>query len=105
MLLRHATKKECLEIIQFLVEEKVDINSTSGSLSSRTALHYAAKQGSLEIVKFLLQNGANPNAKEFREKKPRDLAVIMLRHNKNNKPYREIIELLTEAEKNYKLEK
>ncbi|MCA7010482.1 ankyrin repeat domain-containing protein [Wolbachia endosymbiont of Tribolium confusum] len=105
-LLGYATEKECLEVVQFLVGGKVNINSTSViEIDKRTVLHYAAEQGNLEIVKFLLQNGANPNAKEFREKKPRDLAVIMLRHNKNNKPYREIIDLLTEAEKNYKLEK
>lgn len=48
---------------------KVNINSTSViEIDKRTVLHYAAEQGNLEIVKFLLQNGANPNAKEFREK-------------------------------------
>lgn len=103
-LLGYAAEKECLEGIQFLIEEKVDINSTSGDSSHRTALHYAAEHGNLEIVRFLLQNSANPNAKEFRGKKPRDLAVIMLRHNKNNKPYREIIDLLYNAEKQYKPE-
>ncbi len=102
-LLRYATEKWCPKVVKFLVGEKVNINSSD--LNHMTALHYAAEHGNLEVVKFLLQNGANPNAKEFREKKPRDLAVIMLRHNKNNKPYREIIDLLTEAEKNYKLEK
>jgi len=108
-LLEYATKKECLEVVQFLIEEKVDINSTSGSLNNRIVLHYAAEQGNLEVVKFLLQKGANPNAKEFRERKPRDLArgrvTVMLLNNENsNKPYREIIDLLDKAEKQYKPE-
>jgi len=64
----------------------------------------------LEIVKFLLQKGANPNTKEFRKKTPRDLArgrvtVMSLNNESSDKPYKEIIDLLTEAEKNYKLEK
>ena len=103
-LLGYATEKECLEVVQFLAEQKVDINSTSGNLSNITALHYAAKQGNLEIVKVLLQNGANPNAKEFRGRKPRDLAAIQYSGN-SNKPYKEIISLLYEAERTYISEK
>jgi ankyrin repeat protein len=109
MLLRYAAKQGCLEAVQFLIEEKVDINSTNGSLNNRTVLHYAAEQGNLEIVKFLLQSGTNPNAKEFRGKTPRDLAkgrviVMSLNNESSNKPYKEIIDLLATAEKQYKPE-
>ncbi|WCR59282.1 MAG: hypothetical protein PG978_000718 [Wolbachia endosymbiont of Ctenocephalides felis wCfeF] len=103
-LLGYATEKECLKVVQFLAEQKVDINSTSGNLSNITALHYAAEQGNLEIVKVLLQNGANPNVEEFRGRKPRELAAIQYSEN-SNKPYKEIISLLYEAERTYISEK
>ncbi|WP_341812573.1 ankyrin repeat domain-containing protein [Wolbachia endosymbiont (group A) of Conops quadrifasciatus] len=95
-LLEYAAEKGCLEIIQFLIEKKVDINATK-------ALLYAAEQGNLEVIKFLLQKGANPNVRSYGQT-PRDLAAIMLRRNENNKPYREIIDLLYNAEKQYKPE-
>ncbi|APR98625.1 ankyrin repeat domain-containing protein [Wolbachia endosymbiont of Folsomia candida] len=102
-LLHSAAKVGCLEIVQFLAKEKVDISATRDE-SKRTALHYAAEQGNLEIVKFLLRKGANPNVKEFEEKTPGDLASIMLWNNKNsNKPYRETTDLLYKAEKRYNL--
>lgn len=108
ILLQHAAKERCLEVVQFLAEKKVDIDATCDK-SGNTALHYAAEHGNLEIVKFLLQKGANPNAKEFREKKPRDLArdqvTAMLLNNENsNKPYIEIIYLLDKAEQQHKSE-
>ncbi|PRD17988.1 UNVERIFIED_CONTAM: ankyrin repeat protein L99 [Trichonephila clavipes] len=91
--LEYAAEKGCLEVTQFLVEKKVDINATR-------ALLYAAEQGNLEVIKFLLQKGANPNVRSYGQT-PRDLAAIMLRRNENNKPYREIIDLLYNAEKQY----
>lgn len=94
--LEYAAEKGCLEVTQFLVEKKVDINATQ-------ALLYAAEQGNLEVIKFLLQKGANPNVRSYGQT-PRDLAAIMLRRNENNKPYREIIDLLYNAEKQYKPE-
>lgn len=97
--LQHAAEGGCLKIVQFLAGEGVDINTTQ-------ALHYAAEQGNLEVVKFLLQKGANPNIKGSYAKTPRDFAVMMSRQNKDsNKPYREIINLLYDAEKRYKSEK
>ncbi len=97
--LQHAAEGGCLKIVQFLAGERVDINTTQ-------ALHYAAEQGNLEVVKFLLQKGADPNKKGMGRRTPRDFAVMMSRHNKgSNKPYREIINLLYDAEKRYKSEK
>ncbi|MBN1411870.1 MAG: ankyrin repeat domain-containing protein [Spirochaetales bacterium] len=35
-----------------------------------SALHYAVMNGNLEIVKILMQNGANPNEKDFKKNTP-----------------------------------
>ncbi|MFP3023920.1 MAG: ankyrin repeat domain-containing protein [Wolbachia sp.] len=94
-----AAEGKCLELVKFLVNEGVDINDT-GRYKGWTVLHSAAYGGNLEIVKFLLERGANPNIRDTDGKNPRDVAVIESRHNKD-KPYREIIKLLAEAEDRY----
>ncbi|WP_408067945.1 ankyrin repeat domain-containing protein [Wolbachia pipientis] len=95
-----AAEGKCLELVKFLVNEGVDINDT-GRYKGWTVLHSAALGGNLEIVKFLLERGANPNIRDTDGKNPRDVAVIESRHNKD-KPYREIIKLLANAEEQHK---
>ncbi|WP_264337296.1 ankyrin repeat domain-containing protein [Wolbachia endosymbiont (group B) of Dolichovespula media] len=95
-----AAEGKCLELVKFLVNEGVDINDT-GRYKGWTVLHSAAYGGNLEIVKFLLERDANPNTRDTDGKNPRDVAVIESRHNKD-KPYREIIKLLANAEEQHK---
>ncbi len=52
--LYHAAKKGCLEIVTFLLDKGVDINTS-------LALLGAADGGQLEVVKLLLETGANPH--------------------------------------------
>ncbi|WP_425383706.1 ankyrin repeat domain-containing protein [Wolbachia endosymbiont (group A) of Microdon myrmicae] len=94
--LHYATSGGCLEVVKFLIEEGIDVNTTDAF--SWTALHYAARKGHLEIAKFLLKNGANPSAKNKDKKTPLDLAVEELNNNKED-IYEEIINLLS----NYQL--
>lgn len=100
--LHYAAEEGCLEIVKFLVEKGVDINATK--YERWTPLHAATYEGKLEIIKFLLEKGANPNIRDTDGKNPRDVAVLRSRHNKD-KPYREIIKLLTKAEDQNKSEK
>ncbi|WP_143688892.1 ankyrin repeat domain-containing protein [Wolbachia endosymbiont of Laodelphax striatellus] len=98
--LHYTAEKGCLGIIKFLVEKGVDVNTANKF--KRTALHYAADNGHLEIVKFLLDKGSNPTATDRDGRRPRDMAVVELRYDKNKgKPYREIIKLLAKAEDQY----
>ncbi|CAQ55444.1 ankyrin repeat domain protein [Wolbachia endosymbiont of Culex quinquefasciatus JHB] len=97
-----AARKGCLDIIRFLIlEEKVNINVIDRNAFKRTALHHAAGEGHLGIVRFLLEKGANPNIKDNDGKGARKIAVMASRHDKN-KPYREIIKLLANAEEQHK---
>ncbi|WP_341808424.1 ankyrin repeat domain-containing protein [Wolbachia endosymbiont (group E) of Neria commutata] len=101
--LHSAAYAGCTEVVKLLVDEGIDINATSKYGS--TALHNAADYGHLEVVKFLLEQNANPNITDNNGRMPKKLAVMESRHNKNNKPYDEIIKLLARAEDNYKSEK
>ncbi len=49
-----------LEITKFLVQDILDINSTS-SVSSKTLIH-SARGGCLEIIKFFVEKGVDINA-------------------------------------------
>lgn len=59
-----------LKMVKQLVKmDKIQINARSRN--RKTALIIAATRGHLNIVKFLLENGANPNLKQFsNSKKP-----------------------------------
>ncbi|WP_265031320.1 MULTISPECIES: ankyrin repeat domain-containing protein [unclassified Wolbachia] len=100
--LYHAAKKGCLEIVTFLLDEGVDINTS-------LALLGAADGGQLEVVKLLLERGANPHVRGWKGRTAKTVAIkeslYPINRNNSKKPYDEIIDLLTEAEKNYKLEK
>ncbi|MBD0392252.1 ankyrin repeat domain-containing protein [Wolbachia endosymbiont of Pentalonia nigronervosa] len=102
--LHYAAEEGCFKIVKFLIDEGINVNIINGYGS--TALHNAAYQGDVEIIKFLLEKGANPIIRNKDGKNPRDVAVIELRYDKNkNKPYREIINLLAQAEDQYKSKK
>lgn len=92
-----AAEKGCLEIVTFLLDEGVDINTMS------LALLGAADGGQLEVVKLLLKKGANPHIRGWKEQTPRARAFKRSFYYRD-KPYREIIDLLAKAEKEYKSE-
>lgn len=100
--LHHASGAGCLEVVKFLIEEGADINTAK--YEKWTALHAASYKGNLEIIKLLLEKGANPNIRDTDGKNPRDVAVLVSRHNKD-KPYDEIIHLLYNAEKKHESER
>ncbi len=92
--LYYASEKGCLEIVTFLLDEGVDINIS-------LALLGAADGGQLEVVKLLLKRGANPYIRGWKEQTPRARAFKRSFYYRD-KPYREIIDLLDQAEKQYK---
>ncbi len=100
--LYYAVQRGCLEIVTFLLDEGVDINAIN------VALFDAASYGQLEVVKLLLKRGANPLV-VLKGNTAKTTAIWKslrpINRNNSKKPYDEIIDLLTEAEKNYKLEK
>lgn len=52
-----------LELVKFLVNSGVDVNSTK-RLSGFTPLMLASSLGSIDIVRFLLENGVNKEVKD-----------------------------------------
>ncbi|MFP3022031.1 MULTISPECIES: ankyrin repeat domain-containing protein [unclassified Wolbachia] len=94
--LYYVSEKGCLEIVTFLLDEGVDINIS-------LALLGAADGGQLEVVKLLLKRGANPYIRGWKEQTPRARAFKRSFYYRD-KPYREIIDLLDQAEKQYKSE-
>ncbi|UPA55776.1 ankyrin repeat domain-containing protein [Wolbachia pipientis] len=97
--LHYAAGEGCLEVVKFLIDEGINVNIINGYGS--TALHNAAYRGNLEIIRVLLEKGVNPTIRNKDGKNPRDVAVLRSRHNKD-KPYREIIKLLANAEEQHK---
>ncbi|RDD34599.1 Ankyrin repeats (3 copies) [Wolbachia endosymbiont of Cylisticus convexus] len=77
----------------------MDINTIS------LALLDAAEGGQLEIVKLLLERGANPHVVDWKGRTAKTIAMKRSSYSGNKKSYREIVDLLAEAEKNYKTEK
>lgn len=94
--LYYASEKGCLEIVTFLLDEGVDINISLVLLG-------AADGGQLEVVKLLLKRGANPYIRGWKEQTPRARAFKRSFYYRD-KPYREIIDLLDQAEKQYNSE-
>lgn len=76
------------EILAMLINAGADVN-TQDSIK-RTPLHEAAKYTNLEAVKLLIAKGANPNALEYKNKTPLDLA----RENSRSERNMEIIKIL-----------
>lgn len=95
--LYYAAEKGCLEVVKFLLDEGVDINTSLALLS-------AADSGQLEVVKLSLERGANPHVRGWKRRTAKTIAIRSSYHE-SNKPYREIVDLLDKAEKSYKAEK
>ncbi|WP_250294808.1 ankyrin repeat domain-containing protein [Wolbachia endosymbiont of Oedothorax gibbosus] len=94
--LYYAAEKGCLEVVKFLLDEGVDINIS-------LALFGAANGGQLEVVKLLLERGANPHVEGWKGTTPKTIAMKRSFYYRDE-PYREIIDLLAKAEKEYKSE-
>lgn len=92
--LYYSAEKGCLGVVKFLLDERVD-----GDVVNR-ALFNAVEGGQLEVVKLLLKRGANPHVRGWKGKTPKAMAIKWSFYN-SGKPYREIIDLLAEAEKRY----
>ncbi|WP_341820859.1 ankyrin repeat domain-containing protein [Wolbachia endosymbiont (group A) of Myopa testacea] len=97
--LHYASGAGCVEVIKFLIEKGADINTAK--YERWTALHSAAYRGNLETIRFLLDKGADPTIRDTDRKTPRKVAILRSRNNKD-KPYREIIKLLANAEEQHK---
>ncbi|WP_341812634.1 ankyrin repeat domain-containing protein [Wolbachia endosymbiont (group A) of Conops quadrifasciatus] len=95
--LYYAAEKGCLEIVTFLLDAGVDINTS-------LALLGAADGGQLEVVKLLLKRGANPHVEGWKKRTAKTIAMKRASYSGNKKSYREIVDLLAEAEKQYKPE-
>ncbi|GFR08140.1 ankyrin repeat domain-containing protein [Trichonephila clavata] len=96
--LYYSAGEGCLEIIKFLLDKGADINAISG------ALHHAVIGGQPEMIKFLLENGANPHYRDWKGRTARMTAMKNSQYSWNRKLYSEIVDLLDEAEKQYKPE-
>ncbi|MCJ7454980.1 MAG: ankyrin repeat domain-containing protein [Wolbachia endosymbiont of Homalodisca vitripennis] len=92
-----AAEEGCLEVVKFLLDEGVDINTSLALLS-------AADGGQLEVVKLLLKKGANPHVEGWKRRTAKTIAMKRSSYSGNKKSYREIVDLLDKAEKEYKSE-
>lgn len=95
--LYYAAEKGCLEIVIFLLDEGVDTNTS-------LALLGAADGGQLEVVKLLLKRRANPHVEGWKKRTAKTIAMKRASYSGNKKSYREIVDLLADAEKQYKPE-
>jgi len=50
-------------VVEYLVNKKVDIDAQSKGYPSGTPLHYAAQNGHLSVVEYLVNQKADINAK------------------------------------------
>lgn len=78
-LLHYAARTHNIEIVKYLVKQKIDINSLNDQFE--TPLFNAIKNGNLDITKYLIKEGALLDIKNRRYEDIFDLALI---HNKND---------------------
>jgi len=91
-LLHDAVVAERLEIVEYLVQQGADVNTSN--LERFTPLHDAANKGRLELVRFLLAKGADPNAKDISNNTPIHEAVAGYGVYITNIRYIEVVKLL-----------
>ncbi|RMZ96049.1 GA-binding subunit beta-1-like [Brachionus plicatilis] len=63
-----ATSNNDLEMVSYLINQKVDLDSRSNL--NRTALHYACQGGYLDIASLLVENNSDVNAIDFLDMTP-----------------------------------
>lgn len=73
-LLHYATRTSSLEMVKFLVDQKLDVNSLNDQFES--PIFNAVKNGNLEIVKYLIKEEAFIDIKNRRYETPMDIAQI-----------------------------
>lgn len=71
-LIHWAADRGCLNVLQYLIKSKVDVNMTDND--GQTALHYATSCDHFDCVKFLIDSGADVNVKDTDGTLPVDLA-------------------------------
>jgi len=62
--LHYAARYGHLSVVEYLVNQKADINAQSSGYPSGTPLHYAAQNGHLSVVEYLVNQKADINAKD-----------------------------------------
>lgn len=85
-----ATYNNDQPMVEFLLEQKGDINK-KGGIYEETPLHIAVSKGNADMVKLLLKNGADPSITNSLGKKPSETSEIKNRQD--------IIKLFPDAEK------
>lgn len=83
-LLHQAAQSGCLDIVQFLLVQKVNVNDKGDKNVS--ALHFAALNGYIDVVETLILAGADVNARSINGGTPLHNAVVAGHH--------QIVELL-----------
>ncbi|KAM9797847.1 B-cell lymphoma 3 protein homolog [Neosynchiropus ocellatus] len=73
--LMHAVQCDNIDMIDFLIEERCNVNCQS--YSGNTALHSASGRGQVETVQLLLKNGADSSLKNYHNDTP-----VMVAKNK-----------------------
>jgi len=63
--LHYASQNGHLSVVEYLVNQKADINAKTKEIFSGTPLHYAAQNGHLSVVEYLVNQKADINAKNF----------------------------------------
>lgn len=75
-LLIESTKKGYTNLIKLLIKSGgVNVNTKDTLICGDTALHFASLYGRPKIIKLLLENGADPNIKNFWGLKPVGYAI------------------------------
>ncbi|XP_031633079.1 ankyrin repeat and MYND domain-containing protein 2 [Contarinia nasturtii] len=77
--LQHACYKGNTELVQTLLDQGADVNSSKHG-ANYTALHFAALSGNAEICLRLLQVGANPSAQNSVNRTPAQMAAFVGNH-------------------------
>ncbi|WP_248928021.1 ankyrin repeat domain-containing protein [Paenibacillus hamazuiensis] len=77
--LQIASSRGHLDLVEFLIKEKADINyqvfSKNNADLSYTPLHFSAMMQRFEIARCLLENGANPALKNYYGERPYTIAA------------------------------
>jgi len=62
--LHYAAKNGHLSVVEYLVNQKADINTLASGCASGTPLHYAAENDHLSVVQYLINQKVDINSKD-----------------------------------------